>query len=466
MALEQLKGKSSKSDTVEEIVIKLNIDGSTNLNRRLVQKISDRLTILFPRTAFGILNEGKWRDIESEAPTIPTKPLGLRTGYTPKKSSEAKEVESGGGNKRNKKDTSLEEALMSAAETAGDEALAHYESERIIYHEELKMYVRDKREYLNEKIKMHAIIHAMLSSEAIDKLEKTENYEDEIARPRDGEKLWDCIRKVLIVGVGGPSQEMNRRAAERRWELVTQGKGDTESLTDFKERFLDQYSKYVAAGGTKLDEEALAKRFMWTVDIEKYADAVSSILNDEGTGRSMPETVEKMCARIRKHVNFKTTGKGKAKEQADTDLSNFVWAATAAPAKSRNKSMSDESSESECDSEERNKKKGTGKRKPICKDNKPDNRNGNGGIKRFVCHECGEKGHYATDCQLRKELNKLREAYRTKNKKTASEESETEEIDERNQKDSKKGKPVNRKSAPEAMTSFVWTEEDVSPFNL
>ena len=94
MALER-KGKKSDSGVGDKITIELYADGTTNLTRRLWMRISDKLTLLFPRTAYGILNEGGWRDIDNEAPKPPKRPLGLRTGYTPVKSHE--EVESGGG---------------------------------------------------------------------------------------------------------------------------------------------------------------------------------------------------------------------------------------------------------------------------------------------------------------------------------------------------------------------------------
>jgi len=254
MALEQSKGKKSDPGVGDKIVIELYADGSTNLTRRLWMRISDRLTLLFPRTAYGILNEGGWRDIDSEAPKPPKRPLGLRTGYTPVKSHEEAESSGGGGIKQTPAKSkaksaevkSAEDSLRSAvSEFADEEALANYETQRIIYHEELKMYVRDKKEYHLEVIKMHAILHDMLSPEVAEMIEKTENYEAEIARPRNGEKLCDCIRRVLVVGIVGPSHEVNRRAAEKRWESVCQEKEPEESLTNYKERFNDQYDKAV-----------------------------------------------------------------------------------------------------------------------------------------------------------------------------------------------------------------------------
>jgi len=433
MALE-FKGKSMKSDPGVDgkIIIKVNVDGSTNLSRRLVQQISDKLTILFPRTAFGILNEGKWRDIESEAPRVPKKPLGLRTGYTPTKSSEAKEVDGteGGGKKARGSKSALEEVSRQVSEFAAEEAMSSYETDRIIYHEELKLYVRDKKEYLEEKIKMHALLHAMLSTEAIEKLEKTENYEDEIAKPRDGEKLWDCIRKVLIIGLVGPSQEVTRRTAEKRWEQVTH-KSKNESLTEFKERYLDTYNRYIAAGGTKLEETALAKRFMWTVDIDMYAESVSSILNDEANGKPMPDTVEKMCSRIRMHVNSQNLRTGKtisAKQLPEEDTLAHVYAAVS--------KANDEDSDADSESGKVNNKKPrkkpdkgsgkseSGKSESGKSESGTKNKSASGNNSKVKCHECGEEGHYASDCELRKELNRIRKAYKKKTKKKTEEDSE------------------------------------------
>ena len=414
MALEQSKGKKSDPGVGDKIVIELYADGSTNLTRRLWMRISDRLTLLFPRTAYGILNEGGWRDIDNEAPKPPKRPLGLRTGYTPVKSHEETESGSGASVKQTPakgKAKSAEESLRNAlSEFVDEEALANYETQRIIYHEELKMYVRDKKEYHLEVIKMHAILHDMLSPEAAEKLEKTENYEAEIARPRNGEKLCDCIRKVLVVGIVGPSHEVNRRAAEKRWESVCQEKEPEESLTNYKERFNDQYAKFVGAGGTKLEHADLAKRFMWTLDVDRYAEAISSILNDECGGKPMPETVEAMCERVRKHVSLKPSIK-KAKEKSeDSETARMVYAITKNKSGARKPKKGESDSDSDADSV-RDKSK------------KDKSRSGSGKIydgkmHYGACHECGEEGHYAADCELRKALNKVKAEL--KKKKAAS----------------------------------------------
>ena len=382
-------------------------------------RISDRLTLLFPRTAYGILNEGEWRDIENEAPKPPKKPLGLRTGYTPVKSSEAKEVESGGGSRspRKKDKTTAENSLRSEMRSAvseflDEEALANYETQRIIYHEELKMYVRDKKDYHLEVIKMHAIFHEMLSPEAAEKIEKTENYETEIAKPRNGEKLCDCIRKVLVVGIVGPSHEVNRRAAEKRWESVCQGKEPEETLTNYKERFNDQYGKFVGAGGTKLEQTDLARRFMWTLDVDRYAEAISSILNDESSERPMPETVEAMCERIRKHVSLKPSIKNPKEKFGESDTARMVFAMTSDKSGAR-KSSSDSDSDSDKKRIRKKDKKLRGKSDKDTDTSVSGNRNIEG--RTFgACHECGEEGHYAADCELRKTLNKVKAGYKKK----------------------------------------------------
>lgn len=471
MALEQSKGKKSDPGVGERIVIELYADGSTNLTRRLWMRISDRLTLLFPRTAYGILNEGGWRDIENEAPKPPKRPLGLRTGYTPVKSHE--DAESGGGASikqtpkgRSKEKTSEESIRSAVSELVEEEALASYETQRIIYHEELKMYVRDKKEYYLEVIKMHAILHDMLSPEAAEKIEKTENYETEIARPRNGEKLCDCIRKVLVVGIVGPSHEVNRRAAEKRWESVCQGKEPEESLTSYKERFNDQYDKFVGAGGTKMEQADLAKRFMWTLDVDRYAEAISSILNDESGGKPMPETVEAMCERVRKHVTLKPTIKSSKEKSEESETSRMVYAIS----KSKSSARKPEKAESDSDSDEdsaRNKRK---------KDKK---KSGSGKIydgkmHHGACHECGEEGHYAADCELRKAFNKVKADY--KKKKTAS------VISSKDSEFSKQLKDVIAELAREReqkksevdskLVQFTWANEedlgtsDLGPFGL
>ena len=411
MALEQHKGKKSDPGVGDKIVIELYADGSTNLTRRLWMRISDRLTLLFPRTAYGILNEGGWRDIENEAPKPPKRPLGLRTGYTPVKSHE--DAESGGGAsikqtpKGRTKEKASEESIRSAvSDLVEEEALANYETQRIIYHEELKMYVRDKKEYHLEVIKMHAILHDMLSPEAAEKIEKTENYESDIARPRNGEKLCDCIRKVLVVGIVGPSHEINRRAAEKRWESVCQGKEPEESLTNYKERFNDQYDKFVGAGGTKLEQADLAKRFMWTLDVDRYAEAISSILNDESGGKPMPETVETMCERVRKHVSLKPIIKSSKEKSEESETSRTVYAMTKNKSGARKLEIRASDSDSDTD----------GERKHVRKKDKGKSVSGknNDGKTYGACHECGEEGHYAADCELRKALNKVKAEYKKK----------------------------------------------------
>ena len=420
MALQQPKGKKSDPGVDDRITIELHADGSTNLTRRLWMRISDKLTLLFPRTAYGILNEGGWRNIEEEAPKPPKRPLGLKTGYTPVKSHE--DVESGGGAStrqtpaRSKKAT--EETIRSAvSEFADEEALAVYETQRIIYHEELKMYVRDKKEYHLEVIKMHAILHAMLSPEAAEKIEKSENYETEIARPRNGEKLCDIIRKVLVVGIVGPSHEVNRRAAEKRWESVCQEKEPEESLTNYKERFNDQYDKFVGAGGTKLEQTDLAKRFMWTLDVDRYAEAISSILNDESSGKTMPETVEAMCERVRKHVSLKPSTKRSKEKSEESEVERFVYAVTKNKSDARKPEKGESDSDADTDSVRNKRKKDKWKSESGNSESVSGKTNKNG--KTYgACHECGEEGHYATDCELRKALNKVKADF--KKKKAAS----------------------------------------------
>ena len=65
-------------------------------------------------------------------------------------------------------------------------------------------------------------LHDFVSPEVAEKLEQPEGFEIEIEQHRDGEKLWDCIRDVLIVGASEPSPDINRRRAEQYFETFKQ----------------------------------------------------------------------------------------------------------------------------------------------------------------------------------------------------------------------------------------------------
>lgn len=197
---------TSEVNKEEKIVITLRKDGSTNLDKRMITKISDMMTAKYGKAAFGILNKGQWIKIKEIAPVAPTKPR-VRSGQTPSKpKSDNTDGEGGGGTAgRGKK---VKEQLEAIAEIVDEEAMALYDTQLIVYHEELKIYVKFCSEYQENKVKMYADLHDFLSQEAAEKLEQTEGFETEIEQPRDGEKLWDCIRDVLVVGTSEPSPEI------------------------------------------------------------------------------------------------------------------------------------------------------------------------------------------------------------------------------------------------------------------
>ena len=74
-----MTSKSAEVNKEEKIEIILRKDGSTKLDRRMITKISDRLTAKYGKVAFGILNKGQWVKIKDLAPVAPTKPR-VRTG--------------------------------------------------------------------------------------------------------------------------------------------------------------------------------------------------------------------------------------------------------------------------------------------------------------------------------------------------------------------------------------------------
>jgi len=110
----------SHVDADRELIIRLRKDGTTNLDKRMIQRISDRLTKRFPRTAKGILIKGGWRKIEDEAPIRPKKPMILlRSACTPIKQS-ARVSAAVGGASRSTKSRQGQESVKSLLETVSE----------------------------------------------------------------------------------------------------------------------------------------------------------------------------------------------------------------------------------------------------------------------------------------------------------------------------------------------------------
>jgi hypothetical protein len=249
----------------------------------------------------------------------------VRSGQTPSKRPD--EGEGGGGTTvRGKK---AKEQLEAIAEFVDEEAMAHYDTQLIVYHEELKIYVKFCADYEDNKVKMYADLHDFLSPEAAEKLEQTEGFEAEIEQPRDGEKLWDCIRDILIVGASEQSAEINRRRAEQYFETFKQD-SKSPNLTTHKANFREAYRRHVAAGNKEFTEEELAKRYMWSVDTTRYREAVSYLLNEtKKPGVKFPETVEAMNTAIKDHINLGPIAKKESASANDalSDALGFAFAA-------------------------------------------------------------------------------------------------------------------------------------------
>jgi hypothetical protein len=198
------------SSTTPTFRIKLNADGTSNLDAAMLQDIHDYMSKLYPLTGVGT-KTGVWRNIEREKPKLdesfiralsvsssaPTSKQEAKAGSGRSSKLERKEQ------RRSQHDADDEETEPSLADmlspsissqsvqpSQGIERL-QYDLAVEVYKKKLIKYEVDIRpKYVEEVIQMFAVYHSFLDSNCKSKLDELEpqGYKD-IVEERNGEKL-------------------------------------------------------------------------------------------------------------------------------------------------------------------------------------------------------------------------------------------------------------------------------------
>ena len=186
--------------------IKLNTDGTSNLDAAMLQDIHDYMSRLYPQTGVGT-KTGNWRDIESEKPQLDEsfiRALNVSSSAPSPKKETKHGSKSGKPERRDpKREADDEETgpslvdLLSSSyspslqSSPGLERL-QYDMAIEVYKKKLVKYEVDiKPKYFDEVIQMFSVYHSFLDSSCKNKLDELEPEEyKKIVEERDGEKLW------------------------------------------------------------------------------------------------------------------------------------------------------------------------------------------------------------------------------------------------------------------------------------
>jgi hypothetical protein len=393
--------------------ITINEDGTSNLDATMRQNIHDYISRLYPDTGVGTMT-GTWRDIESERPTLqlaePAPTKSEKRGSA--KSQEASEFE---------------------MEISRNLAVEVYKKKLI------KFEVDTLPEYRRDVIKLFSEYHAMLDTKSRSKLSelRPEAYRETLEQ-RNGEKLWSMVIETLIAGSTHDALEVNKRIAKNKYYSFKWQSG--ESLVNFRLRFEETHRRYLAAGNPKIDEEEIAKDYLWAADPSKFSSARNMLLNrkgPDGKKLDLPATVADMHGVLKDHIPEYTS----KKSELSADPLAFVYQMSTSSNDSTsrhhdNKSAKTDNSKASADAKADDSKKKRGNRgkggkkvnSRTTSDKKTDgsDKKTDGGDKKsdLRCNTCKETGHFAKDCPFKKAVEdavaeaKLASAEKKKDKST------------------------------------------------
>ena len=418
--------KKELSSSSTPFRIKLNADGTSNLDAAMLQDIHDYMSKLFPQTGVGT-KTGAWRNIERERPMLDEsfiRALKIRAqstaATTPKK--EDKQQRSGGGGGRQK----TQQHQQSNEDGDDSDLLGQSQSISSLEHELavevykkklIKFEVDIKTKYLEEVIQMFAVYHSFLDSSCKNKLDELEPEEYKvIVEERHGEKLWSMVLKVLVAGSTHIEEEVNRRLAKVNYNSLKMQRDV--SIQKFKPIFEETYRRYAAAGNPVIPDDEQARDYMWAVDPDRYKSARNMLLNRrDPTGKRipLPTSVIEMHNALKDFIPDITSKKA----EQSTDTLAFVYQLSASKSGAATIPSGDKGADKRSDGGEKTKnkpKKGKGKGSKGGTSDKPKEPRKDldlrkprdtDGPKSGKCNTCHEDGHFARDCPFKKQVEEV-----------------------------------------------------------
>ena len=309
--------------------IKLNADGTSNLDAAMLQDIHDYMSGLYPQTGVGT-KTGNWRNIESEKPQLDEsfiRALNISSSAPTSRQENKQGSKSGRQSKRGQEEVDDEETGPSLAELLSSSILQsspglerlQYDMGVEVYKKKLVKYEVDiKPKYFDEVIQMFSVYHSFLDSSCKNKLDELEPEEyKKVVEERHGEKLWSMVLKVLVAGSTHIEEEVNRRLAKVNYNSLKM-QHDV-SIQKFKPKFDETYRRYTAAGNPVIPEDEQARDYMWAVDPDRYKSARNMLLNRrDATGKRvpLPVTVSEMHNALKDFIPDTTSKKAEQSTDA------------------------------------------------------------------------------------------------------------------------------------------------------
>ena len=237
---------------------------------------------------------------------------------------------------------------------------------------------------------LYAVIWGQLSYESEEAIKLDPNWAA-IERSKDPLALYKRLLEVHRTANSGFTVEDKRKSREEYSRMRQQS---SETITQFKERFLQSLDAMKACGQDRPSDEDQAADFVNKLDNGRYAKFKTDLINNNTLGVGVfPQTLIEaftLASRYVVAINSRNT------QYTQSNEAVFV-SQTKQPAQQRQTAQSKKSTEKKPNNPNSN-----------ISEKKQEKKNPAGGKKaKGACHLCGKSGHFMLDCNLLQECKAI-----------------------------------------------------------